>query len=102
MPGRIDFLANPSRRGPKLRFQRVERFWAATRDIRSAAAQHMRLEKVCGFHSVRYSQMPASGVPTTEMAFLASRSSRSRAAGERSAANRSSRKIGVRARTISP
>ena len=29
--------------------------------MRSAAAQHIRLENVCGFHSVRYSQMPASG-----------------------------------------
>jgi single-stranded-DNA-specific exonuclease len=31
----------------------------------------MRLEKVCAFHSVRYSQMPASGVPTTAIAFRA-------------------------------
>ncbi len=36
--------------------------------MRSAAAQHIRLENVCGFHSVRYSQMPASGLPTTEIA----------------------------------
>ena len=70
--------------------------------MRSAAAQHIRLEKVCGFHSVRYSQMPASGVPATAIALRASRSSRSSAARERSALKRSSRKIGVSASTISP
>ena len=40
--------------------------------MRSAAAQHMRLENVCGFHSVRYSQMPASGLPATAIALRAS------------------------------
>ena len=70
--------------------------------MRSAAAQHMRLEKVCGFHSVRYSQMPASGMPATEIALRASRSISSSSARERSALKRSSRKIGVSASTISP
>ena len=44
----------------------------AIRAMRSAAAQHIRLENVCGFHSVRYSQIPASGTPASEMALRAS------------------------------
>ena len=65
-------------------------------------AQHIRLENVCGFHSVRYSQIPASGTPASDTALRASPSINRKAAGERSALMRSSRKIGVSANTISP
>ena len=48
----------------------------------------MRVEKVCGVHSFRYSQIPASGEPATWTAFLARRTTRSRAAAERSSRKR--------------
>ena len=70
--------------------------------MRSAAAQHIKLEKVCGFHSVRYSQIPASGLPTTEIALRASCSTRSSADRVRSSLKRSSMKTGASASTISP
>ena len=79
--------------------RRVTRARAA---MRSAAAQDMRLEKVCGLASVRYSQMPASGVPASVMALRVSRSSSASDAGVRSALKRSSKNTGASASTISP
>ncbi|MBS1110594.1 MAG: hypothetical protein H6Q88_2586, partial [Anaeromyxobacteraceae bacterium] len=70
---------------------------ASTTATRSAAAQLIRLEKVRAWTGARTSQMPASGVPATEMALRARRVSRARVAGDCSSWKRSSRNTGERA-----